>query len=180
MNANSQKLPQRFRRAIAAASAVTVLGFLGCGKPAATEPTHADDGHDHDHAHAAEGPHGGHILEFGTEDHHAELTHSEDTHRIGVYLLGSDAKTVKPIEAASVTINVAIDGQPYQYVLPATDRPGEDIAKGSYFEVTSQSLCDLICGELEVAKARAELRVDIGGVPHTATIEIEPHGHEHK
>jgi hypothetical protein len=41
-------------------------------------------------------------------------------------------------------------------------------------------LCDLICGELEVAKARAELRVDIGGVPHTAAIEIEPHGHEHK
>jgi hypothetical protein len=178
MKINPQKLPRRFRKAIAAASAVAVLGFIGCGKPAATEPKHADDAHDH--AHAAEGPHGGHILEFGTEDHHAELTHDEDTHRIGVYFLGSDAKTIKPIDATSVTINVAIDGQPYQYELPATDRPGEETAKGSYFEVTSQPLCDLICGELEVAKARAELRVDIGGVPHTAAIEIEPHGHEHK
>ena len=68
-----------------------------------------------EHAHEEEGPHGGHIIELGTEDHHAELTHDEATHKVGIYLLGGDAKTAAPIEAESVTINVAEDGKPSQY-----------------------------------------------------------------
>jgi hypothetical protein len=180
MSTLTRILRQRFP-AFALLAAVAMLGLTGCPKNAATPPKESHDDHDHahDHDHAAKGPRGGQILEFGSEERHAELTHDEKTHKIGVFMLGSDAKTGLAVDAKSATINVAIDGQPHQYELPATTPPAGADDKASYFEVTSEPLCKLICGELDVAKARAELRITIGGVSYTAPIEIEAHGHSH-
>src|SRR5688500_11354595 len=103
---------------------VFLLGLVGCdssqsGAPAAT----ASHAHPHEHSHEPAGPHNGHIIELGSKTHHAELTHAEQSHTIGVYLLDSDAKELAPIEAESVTINVAVDGKPTPYVLPAVRQP---------------------------------------------------------
>jgi hypothetical protein len=163
---------------------VAIAGFNGCGKkPAAPEAGdgHADEhGHDHGaHDHAAEGPHGGHIIELGTEDHHAELTHDEASHKVGVYLLGGDAKTAAPIEAASVIINVAVDGTPTQYTLPAAPQQGESAGKASYFELVSEPLCKIVCGESESKNTTARLSITIDNKPYVGIIETQPHEHEH-
>jgi hypothetical protein len=157
-----------------------LLGLNGCGKkqpdgPAAGGSAAETDEHEHDD----EGPHGGHIIELGTEDHHAELTHDDDTHRVGIYLLGKDAKTAKPIDAESVTINVAVDGEPSQYVLPAVPQAGEPPGKSSYFEVVSEPLSLVVSGKSEAAKKAASLSLKIEGKPFVGLIETEAHDHDH-
>ncbi|MCI0334947.1 MAG: hypothetical protein L0228_17205 [Planctomycetes bacterium] len=157
--------------------ALSLLGFNGCGKgpsdPAGGE--HAGE----EHAHADEGPHGGHIIELGTEEHHAELTHDDATHKVGIYLLGSDAKTAAPIEAESVTINVSADGVPSQYLLPSVPQDGEAAGQSSYFEIVSEPLCDVVAGESEANSTQARLSLSIGGKPYVGLIETTPHEHDH-
>src|SRR5689334_17022183 len=147
MNPFSSLQQTQVRAAYATIAFAAILMFAGCPGKSATKQTAGDDhGHDaHDHDHGATGPHDGHILEFGTEDHHAELTHDDATHKIGVYILGSDAKTLTPIKASSAMINVAIDGKPTQYELKATPAAGESEGMTSYFEIENELLCNLIC-----------------------------------
>lgn len=169
------------RAAYVSIAFAAILMFAGCPGKSANKPT-AGGGHDHahdDHDHGHTGPHGGHILEFGTEDHHAELTHDEATHKIGVYMLGDDAKTLKPVKATSATINVAIDGKPTQYELKAAAPAGEPEGMTSYFELENELLCKLISGKFDAKDAKVELSVSIDGVPHTAKVEIDSHGHDH-
>lgn len=182
MNLFTSRRLLHLRAAHIAVSVAAIVAFAGCtGKPAnkqtAGTDAHGHDGHGHDHA--ALGPHDGHILELGAEDYHAELTHDDDAHRIGVYILGGDAKTLKPIKAETVTINVAIDGKPAQYELKAAAPAGEPEGSSSYFELIHEPLCQLVAGKLESKDAKAELRVTIDGTPHTAKIDVEPHDHHH-
>jgi hypothetical protein len=167
----------RVRAAYVAISFAALVAFAGCpGKSANKQTAGEDHAHD-DHDHAAIGPHDGHILEFGSEVYHAELTHDDESNRVGVYILGSDAKTLKPIKAASVTINVAIDGKPAQYELLAAGPAPEPEGTASYFELVHEPLCKLVAGKLDAKDTKAELRVTIDGVPHTAKIDVEPHDH---
>ncbi len=154
-----------------------LVGLNGCGKerPGGSAVGGAGD----EHAHADEGPHGGHIIELGTEEHHAELTHDDATHKVGIYLLGSDAKTAAPIEAESVTINVSADGVPNQYVLPSVPQTGESAGKTSYFEIVSEPLCDIVAGESAAKSTQARLSLSIGGKPYVGLIETAPHDHDH-
>jgi hypothetical protein len=173
----------RARAAYVAVSFAAVVAFVGCSSKPASKPaggdTHTHDDHGHDHAHAALGPHDGHILELGTEDYHAELTHDDDANRVGVYILGSDAKTLKPIKAETVTINVVIDEKPAQYELKAAAPAGEPEGSSSYFELVHEPLCKLVAGKLDAKGAKAELRITVDGTPHTAKIDVEPHDHDH-
>ncbi len=156
------------------------LGLYGCGKSQPAAPAGgaaADAGHDHQHDHGHEGPHGGHIIEFGTEEHHAELTHDDESNRVGVYMLGPDAKTPKPIDAKSVTINVSVDGQPAQYELPAVPQPGDPEGQSSYFELVSEPLNVVVSGKSESRYTNARLNVTIDGKPYVGIIETDPHAH---
>jgi len=158
--------------------AICLFGLNGCGKEPAAGITGGDTA-ENEHDHAEEGPHDGHIIELGAEDHHAELTHDEATHKVGIYILGSDAKTAAPIEAESVTINVSADGTPSQYILPAVPQAGEEGAKSSYFELVSEPLCDIVCGESEAKSTQARVSMTIGGKPYVGLIETAPHEHDH-
>jgi hypothetical protein len=157
------------------------MGHDGCGDgrpdaPADGESAAADaDEHDH----GEEGPHGGHIIELGPEDYHAELTHDDETPRVGIYFLGDDAKTAKPIDAKSININVSVDGEPSQYTLPAAPQPGESEDKSSYFELVSEPLHTVVSGESESTRIHARLNVTINGKPYVALIETEKHEHDH-
>jgi hypothetical protein len=157
-----------------------LLGVAGCraeqsGAPSATA-THE---HTHEHSHAESGPHNGHIIELGSETHHAELTHDESTHLVGVYLLDSAAKELAPIEAESVTINVAADGKNTPYVLPAVPQPGDAEGKASYFELVSEPLCAVVCGESESENTTARVSITIDGKPFVGIIETTHHDHDH-
>jgi hypothetical protein len=180
MNILKSMRQSKLRWAYAAFSLAALVAFTGCpGKSANKQTADADHADDHAHDHAAVGPHDGHILEFGNEDYHAELTHDDDTNRVGVYILGSDAKTLKPIKAESVTINVAIEGKPTQYELKAAAPAGEPEGSSSYFELVHEPLCKLVAGKLDAKDTKAELRVTIDGTPQTAKIDVEPHDHDH-
>jgi hypothetical protein len=161
--------------------AVCLLGLNGCGKgtPDGAAAGDSADAHEEEHDHGKEGPHGGHIIELGTEEHHAELTHDDASHKVGVYLLGDDAKTAKPIDAESITINVSVDGEPSQYVLPAAPQIGEVEGQSSYFELVSEPLALIVSGKSEAAKKQARLSLTIGGKPYSGLIETEAHDHDH-
>ena len=153
----------------------------GCNQePAAEKAGETADEHDeHEHGHEMEGPHGGHIIEIGTEDHHVELTHDDASQKVAVYLLGDDAKTAKPIKAESVTINVSADGEPTQYVLPAVPQAGEADGNTSYFELVSEPLNKIVSGKSEAKSTQARLSLSIDGKPFVGMIETSAHDHDH-
>ena len=158
---------------------VCLISLSGCGKGQPGGPEASKGVAAEEHAHDDEGPHGGHVIELGVEDYHAELTHAEDSHVVGVYLLGSDAKTAAPIEAEKVTINVAVDGQSSQYDLSAAAQEGESAGKASYFELDSEPLHTVVSGESESKNTKARLSLTIGGKPYVGLIETGEHDHEH-
>ncbi|HEY4721770.1 MAG TPA: hypothetical protein VII92_07985, partial [Anaerolineae bacterium] len=89
-----------------AVSLAAAFGLAGCGKTATESGGAAAEAHDdHEHGHAEEGPHGGHIVELGEEEYHAEVTHDDATHKMEVYLLDAAVKNSVAIENATVTIN---------------------------------------------------------------------------
>lgn len=160
--------------------ALGTFGLHGCGGEQASAPAETDAAADaHDHDHGEEGPHGGHIIELGTEDHHAELTHDDEAHRVGVYFLGDDAKTAKPIDAESVTINVSVDGESSQYTLPAAPQSGDPEGSSSYFELVSEPLHVVVSGSSDAKNKHARLNINIGGKPYVGLIETEQHDHDH-
>jgi hypothetical protein len=156
---------------------VCIVGLYGCSRGPATAPAGDTTAAEHEHDH--EGPHGGHIIELGTENHHAELTHDEESHRVGVYILDGAAKQAAPIAAESVTINVAQDGEPTQYILPAVAQDGDGEGGASYFELVSEPLCKIVCGESEAKTTTARISININGKPFIGIIETDPHEHDH-
>jgi hypothetical protein len=156
-----------------------LLGIVGCGSNQSGTATTASHEHTHEHSHAEAGPHNGHIIELGSQTHHAELTHDESTHKVGVYLLDSSAKELAPIEAESVTINVAVDGKPTQYALPATRRLEDPEGKSSYFEIENEELCAIVCGESESEDTTARVSITIDGKPYVGIIDTSAHDHGH-
>jgi hypothetical protein len=160
---------------------LSATGFSGCGqKAAAPAPGAEEHAHDHEeHGHDEEGPHGGHIIELGHDEYHAELTHDEEANLVGVYFLAGDAKTSKPISAESVIINVSADREPTTYTLAASPLEGETADQPSYFELVSEPLNTVVSGKSEAAKATARLNVTIDGKPYVGLIETEAHDHDH-
>ena len=157
---------------------VALFTLSGCGK--APPAGDGEAGHEHaEHDHEAMGPHDGHIIELGTEDYHAELTHDEASHKVGIYLLGGDAKTAKPIPVTEVKIKVSADGAFNEYVLAAVPQAGEQ-GGASYFEVVSEPLCDVVCGESEAENVQARLSFEVDGKPFVGMIETAPHEHDHE
>ncbi|MDP6057614.1 MAG: hypothetical protein QGH33_01925, partial [Pirellulaceae bacterium] len=82
-------------------SAWLLMMMVGCdpkGPPSETSPSaetqpanegHDHDDHDHGHAHEDTGPHGGHVVEIGDEQLHAEWTHDDASGEVVIYLLDS-------------------------------------------------------------------------------------------
>src|SRR5688572_27330574 len=74
-----------------------LAALSGCGKSNTGSPAAgaSGDAHSHSHAHGhshghdhGHGPHGGHIIELGSEDYHAELTLDAESQTVGIHLLG--------------------------------------------------------------------------------------------
>lgn len=181
-------------RTLQTASGILVVAALvalpGCGgsqPPAEKTPTaesgHSEgDGHDHGddtaHAHPTEGPHGGHLIELGNEEYHAELLHDEGTQTVTVHLLDAAAKQPVAISQTEIALQLFQGGQFVKYALKAVRGPGDPQGAASRFEVVDAALCDALCHEDE---ARGRLQVTINGKPYTGTIEHTSHGdHDHE
>lgn len=157
--------------------AISLLVLNGCGSGATSnnEPSPEVDPHaGHDHGHDELGPNGGHLLELGDEEFHAEWLHDDDLGKVTVILLDSEAKREVTTSAESATIDVTVGTEPAtQYVLPAV--AGDDPAAGtSRFELVELALLTALkIGE----GVSAVLTVKVNDKEFRA--EIEDHGHDH-
>lgn len=174
------------------------LSLVGCGsdstettteKVEGTPPPQASEadldehaGHDHgDEAgqgHPTEGPHGGHLIELGNEEYHAELLHDEKTHTVTIHLLDGPAKQTVAVPLAEITLQLFRDGQFVKYALKSVPGPGDPEGAASRFEIVDAALCDALCHDDET---RGRLQVTIDDKPYTGTIEHDSHeGHDHE
>ena len=130
---------------------------------------HDVDDHGHDH-HAAEGPHGGQIIELShDQSHHAELTDDHSTDTVTVYTLDKDLKQTKT-EQTSVTLVLTADGKTESFELTGD---------GSMFSASSPQILEL----LEADGAKGKLRVNIDGKAMSGSFSHDEHdddhGHDH-
>jgi len=155
----------------------------GAPPPLASEAGHDEDaGHDHGddagHEHPTEGPHGGHLVELGDEEYHAELLHDENTHTVAIHLLDGAGKQPVAIPQTEIALQLFEGGQFVKYALKAVQGPGDAAGAASRFEIVDAALCDALCREDET---RGRLQVTINGKPYTGTIEHSSHGdHDHE
>jgi hypothetical protein len=168
-------------------SAWSLLMIAGCnthhGSSEASPPTettttstdgHGDHGHgDHDHGHEDTGPHGGHIVEIGEEQLHAEWTH--DDGEVVVYLLDSSAKSDVTISAATISITTKIGENETTYELPAV---APENGQSSRFALSDPSMVEALKAVGPGVEATIVVHVD--GKPLTGEFEHHEHGgHKH-
>ena len=157
--------------------ALALIPFaLGCNNQptqVAGDPPGSEHGHDHDHDHGETGPNGGHLIELGEEEYHAELVHDEkgDGTEVTVYILDGEAMKPVPIKQESIKINVAVkDGEPSQFELKAV--PGDDPAAGaSKFTIDDA----LLAGALKSEEAECKLNLTINGKQYVGDLEHHHH-----
>ncbi|NUQ61927.1 MAG: hypothetical protein HUU20_05540 [Pirellulales bacterium] len=165
------------------AALLLCVWIVGCGGNGASAPTArpvAGAGHDeHDHAseaehvHPTEGPHGGHLIELGEEEYHAELLHDEATHTVTVHILDAAGKAPVPIPQDAVILQLFLDGKFVDYALKPVREAGT--AGASEFAVQSEPATDTL---LHAEKLQGRLRVTIGDRQYTGVIQHTSHAHE--
>lgn len=164
----------------ACAGALLLLGLTftaGCSdatkKPAETE--HREGGGHQEgeegHAHAAEGPHQGQLIELGKEEYHGELLHDDAAHKVTIYLLDGAAKKSVAISDKELTLNIVADGKPSQFKLAAVPQADDPSGQSSRFELTDHALCEA----LDAPKSQGRLNVTIGGKPFSGEVGHEEH-----
>ena len=163
---------------------LATLALVGCVDKTATRPEAAGpratvdgqnqhDGHDHaSHAHAAEGPHHGELIELGNEEYHAEILHDEELGTVTIYVLNAAATEQVPIEATHVTINAKHDGKPEQFELAASPDTSDPEGKSSRFVSSDAELAQ----HLDEEGAEPRLVITINGKSYRGAIS---HDHDH-
>ncbi|HEV7283144.1 MAG TPA: hypothetical protein VGN57_23260 [Pirellulaceae bacterium] len=136
-------------------------------------PTLPGGEHGHAHGHAAHGPHGGEIVELGSEAHHAEIVHDETAKSVTIHILDASAKAAVPIEATDVTINLTHEGEPMQFKVPASPEADDPAPLTSRFVSTDAALSE----ELHHAHDDAALVVLISGKQYRGKL-VHDHDHE--
>lgn len=172
-------LRRSFELALTVAFAVVLSGCTDSNSEF-TEVSHDEPeiGHnDHSgHGHGAHGPNGGEIVEVGNEEFHAEVVVDEETHRIDVYILGSDAATAKPIDATEVSVSFKHGDEVEEFKLAAAALDGEPEGQSSKFTLTDEELFE----ELHEHSEGATLTFMSGGAELSGTVtHSHDHGHAH-
>lgn len=146
------------------------------GKAGEHDHDHGEKGHDHAHEHAhMHGLHGGHIVEIGTEEYHAEWTHADDG-TVTIYVLDAEAKNEVPIAAEEITIETKIGANPATtYKLLAVNRSEGDMPKTAKFELVDKNLLGVL--ESLSKGVTATLKLEINGKTHEAPITHDEHKH---
>ena len=153
--------------------AFSLIQMSGCSKPKTTVRANAGTPHHHSHGNSR-GLHGGYIIGLDVENYHAELTHDDSTKKVGVYISGEDAASGAPIDAKSVTVNVAIGDKRFEYTLPAVVQAEDPAGKSSYFEVVSEPLLAIVTGRAGSAPTvDAELSIPIDGKLRVGSVDLE-------
>ena len=160
-------------------SILVLLLVVGCQQPSSPPPPATGDGHQHEgeHAHApgALGPQGGHVLELGEEQYHAEWTHEDLSGEIVIYLLDADIKQDVTTTAELITITTTIRGESQTYELAADNQDQGDPPRPTRFKTTNPNL--LTAQKQAGSGVKAEMRVIIDGTFFRGTFEKHDHDH---
>ena len=171
---------------------MAVVLFTGCGSSSnsgaagkgGSSHDHDHAGHDHaghdhsGHSHAAHGPHGGHILELGEEEYHAEWTHNDETGLITVYVLDSEMKKEVPIPAKEIAIVTKVADKEKSYSLAAVNPSEGDEPKSAMFQLEDKAL-GVALQAAGTPGTTATLKLEVAGKPFSVEIKHEEHGHKH-
>ena len=172
-------LRRSFELALTAAFALVLAGCTD-GNSEFTEVNHDESEVAHDdhsgHGHGHHGPNGGEIVEVCNEEFHAEVVVDEGTHRIDVFVLGSDAKTAKPIDASEISLSFKHGDEVEDFKLTAAAIDGEPEGQSSKFTLTSEELFE----ELHEHSEGATLSFTAGGESLSGTVtHTHDHGDDH-
>ena len=172
-------LRRSFELALTAAFALVLAGCTD-GNSEFTEVNHDESEVAHDdhsgHGHGHHGPNGGEIVEVGNEEFHAEVVVDEGTHRIDVFVLGSDAKTAKHIDASEISLSFKHGDEVEDFKLTAAAIDGEPEGQSSKFTLTSEELFE----ELHEHSEGATLSFTAGGESLSGTVtHTHDHGDDH-
>ncbi len=126
-----------------------------------------------EHHHHDEGPHGGHILEFG--EYHGEITHKDGI--VTVYILGGDAKTSVPLEGATAVLNLKSGDKTVEIALAASPEEGEAEGSSSKYASAAGALPE---GVKDLEAIEGSVVITMGEKTLTAKVEHDhDHGHAH-
>ncbi len=151
-----------------------LLGLIGCGnnqkeplktfdrKDAQKAPVDPHGSHEH-------GPHEGHVIELGNEEYHAEVVDDHDKDELGIYILGGDAKTAKPVELTELVLTFKHGDKTEEFKLPAVKQEGDPEGKASFFKIKSQELFE----ELHHHSEGATLTFKVGETELKGTVKHE-------
>lgn len=158
-----------------AAALALAAGLAGCSQSGQTyhEVTKGvkvkEEPHSHEH-----GPHGGHLVELGEEEYHAEVVFDAKDNKLSVYLLDSSAKKPVPIEGKDLTLRLTIDGQPKSFTATAAPQSDDPKGKSSRFELAGNP--DVKAHVKDEEDLKGSVSTKIGGKDYTGEITHE-HGH---
>jgi hypothetical protein len=146
--------------------------FLGCNS--ANQAYHEvpkgarvkDQPHDHEH-----GPHGGHLVELGEEEYHAEVVFDPKAAKITIYVLDSTAKKPVPVDAKELKLELTIGGQAKTFVAKAVPDAGDPPNKSSRFEVADNP--EIKANIKDEEDLKGGVTVAIGGKTYTGKIVHE-------
>ncbi len=126
-----------------------------------------------EHHHHDEGPHGGHILEFG--DYHGEIAHKDGI--VTVYILGDDAETAVPLEGATAVLKLKSGEETVDVALAASPQEGEAEGSSSAYASAEGGLPE---GVKDIEDIEGSVEIKMGEKTLTATIEHDhDHAHDH-
>lgn len=158
---------------------LSVLALAGC--PSTAERSDGSTARQSaQHPHASEGPHGGDLIELGSEEYHAELVfpkHSGEDEAVTIYLLDDTAEHTVAVDATEVKLNMLRDGRGEQFTLAASPESSDAEGTSSRFTSSEEELLDLFHRE----EVEGELVVNIGGKQYRGDIghHHADHGHGH-
>lgn len=173
---------------------MSALALVGCNSASDTDgsaevvTTSPPQTVGHDHDHPSEGPHGGHLIELGNEQYHAELIHPEHGHGdavepVVVYIVDGSGLKTAAVDATELTLNMRHDGQGEQFVIAASPEASDPPGRSSRFVSSEAPLLDLfheeeVGGQLVVTIGGKQFRGEIAHRHHDESAGHDDHEHE--
>ncbi len=166
-------MPKPSRLSLLLSVCVGLALVVGCDS--GKEPFHEvpkgskvkDQPHDHEH-----GPHGGHLVELGEEEYHAEVVFDPKAAKITIYMLDSSAKKAAPIDAKEIKLDLSVAGKPKTFAAKAATDAGDPAGKSSRFEVADNP--DIKANIKDEEDLKGSVTAAIGAKTYTGKI-----AHEH-
>ena len=151
----------------------------GCGSDAASYRPIPKDVRVKDspapHEHGDEGPHGGHLVELGEEEYHAEVVLDVKTKAVSVYLLSSDPQKAAPVDAKEVVLELTIDGKTGPHVAKPSPQKDDPPGKTSRFILANDP--DIKAKIDDEHELEGHVNVTINGKAYSGEITHEHRSH---